>query len=64
MADQPFGSGGEHLVASGSRGVDYCHRCETERYQDEHGLTCPRCQGEVTEMVSPLEILLFWNKYL
>ena len=56
MVDQPSRSRGEHLDASGPRDVVYCHQCENEWYQDEHGLTCPRCDGEVTEIVSPLRI--------
>ncbi|RDW79586.1 hypothetical protein BP6252_04224 [Coleophoma cylindrospora] len=43
-----------HLDASGSREVVFCHQCEYEWYKDDGpGLKCPRCQGEVTEIVSP-----------
>ena len=45
---------GRHLDASGSREVVYCHQCENEWYQDDNGLICPRCEGEVTEIVSLL----------
>jgi Zn finger protein HypA/HybF involved in hydrogenase expression len=29
----------------------YCHQCDHEWYQDESGLVCPNCQGEITEIV-------------
>src|SRR5258708_35807035 len=51
MADQPSRPG-QHLDAAGPREVVYCHQCEHEWYQDEHGLVCPRCEGEITEIVS------------
>ncbi|TVY16046.1 putative RING finger protein, partial [Lachnellula arida] len=53
MADEPSSGGSRHLNALGPRDVVYCHQCSHEWYQDEHGLTCPRCEGEVTEIVSP-----------
>ena len=62
MADQPSRPG-RHLDAAGPREVVYCHQCEHEWYQDEYGLVCPRCEGEITEIVSyivpppPLSIL-------
>ena len=57
------GPGQRHLDASGAREVVYCHRCEHEWYQDQHGLVCPNCEGEITEIVSaslndPAELLL------
>lgn len=43
-----------HLDATQGREVIYCHACENEWYRDEHAaLECPRCQGEVTEIISP-----------
>jgi len=53
MADHPTRSGGgsRHLDASGPREVVYCHQCDNEWYQDESGLSCPRCQSEITEIV-------------
>lgn len=30
----------------------YCHACSHEWEREGHGLTCPRCYGEVTEIVS------------
>lgn len=53
MADHPPRPGGasRHLDASGPREVVYCHQCDHEWYQDEHGLVCPRCEGEITEIV-------------
>jgi Zn finger protein HypA/HybF involved in hydrogenase expression len=41
-----------HLDATGDREVVYCHACAHEWYRDEHGLICPSCQGEITEIVS------------
>lgn len=56
MADGPNasrgGGGGRHLDAAGSREVVFCHMCSHEWYQDEAGLTCPRCEGDITEIVS------------
>ncbi|CAD6443575.1 5dc06aef-1085-420f-9dbc-2f1c63fa7372 [Sclerotinia trifoliorum] len=47
-------SGGRrHLDATGPREVVYCHQCENEWYKDEHGLVCPRCEGEIIEIVDP-----------
>ncbi len=53
MADHPTrpGGGRRHLDASGPREVVYCHQCDNEWYQDESGLICPSCQGEITEIV-------------
>ncbi|KAG4024961.1 hypothetical protein MFRU_076g00080 [Monilinia fructicola] len=47
------GGGGRHLDATGSREVVFCHQCENEWYQDEHGLVCPACEGEIIEIVDP-----------
>jgi len=54
MADHPLRPGGDnrHLDASGPRAVVYCHQCDNEWYQDEHGLVCPRCDGEITEIIT------------
>lgn len=52
MDPQHGGGPGGHLDASGSREVVYCHQCDHEWYRDEHGLVCPRCDGEITEIVS------------
>ncbi|KAJ9137317.1 Ring finger domain-containing protein [Pleurostoma richardsiae] len=43
----------EHLDAFAGRDVVYCHQCENEWYQDEHGLQCPRCLSEATEIITP-----------
>ncbi|KAH8804761.1 hypothetical protein F5884DRAFT_859375 [Xylogone sp. PMI_703] len=45
--------GRRHLDASGPREVVYCYGCNNEWYNDEHGLICPSCNGEITEIVSP-----------
>lgn len=50
------GGGGGHLDATGPREVVFCHQCENEWYQDEHGLVCPACEGEVVEIVSLLKV--------
>lgn len=59
MADQdhPMSGGGTgtgtgHLDATGPREVVYCHQCDNEWHRDEHDLICPRCEGEITEIVS------------
>ncbi|KAK2728264.1 RING finger domain-containing protein [Colletotrichum kahawae] len=45
---------GGHLDAStAGRDVVYCHACSNEWWQDEHGLQCPRCDSEITEIVRP-----------
>ncbi|KAH6667250.1 hypothetical protein B0J14DRAFT_489908 [Halenospora varia] len=41
------------LDGSGSQVVVYCHRCHNEWYHDENGLTCPRCESEITEIITP-----------
>ncbi|KAF6828383.1 RING finger domain-containing protein [Colletotrichum plurivorum] len=46
-------SRGGHLDATAGREVVYCHACSHEWWQDEHGLQCPRCDSEITEIVSP-----------
>ncbi|KAH7313088.1 hypothetical protein BKA65DRAFT_412168, partial [Rhexocercosporidium sp. MPI-PUGE-AT-0058] len=55
MADDPRGyaSQAPRLDASGPREVVFCHQCEHEWYQDQAGLVCPRCEGEITEIVTP-----------
>jgi hypothetical protein len=40
-----------HLDATGDREVVYCHSCSHEWYRDEHGLECPECGGDITEVV-------------
>lgn len=50
------GGGGRHLDATGPREVVFCHQCENEWYQDEHGLICPACEGEIIEVVSLLKL--------
>ncbi|KAH7242493.1 hypothetical protein BKA59DRAFT_457071 [Fusarium tricinctum] len=42
-----------HLDATTGRDVVYCHACAGEWYRDENGLTCPECQGEITEIIDP-----------
>ncbi|KAK5112376.1 hypothetical protein LTR62_004339 [Meristemomyces frigidus] len=33
------------------RDMVFCHECENEWYRDEHGLTCPECQSDFTEII-------------
>lgn len=40
-----------HLDATTSREAVYCHACANEWYRDEHGLICPDCESDVTEIV-------------
>lgn len=35
-----------------NRELVFCHQCENEWYRDEHGLVCPECTSEFTEVVS------------
>ncbi|KAG6017146.1 hypothetical protein E4U43_002205 [Claviceps pusilla] len=51
MASQ--GSRGRHLDAGAGREVVYCHACSHEWFRDDHGLDCPRCESDITEIISP-----------
>ncbi|TVY81569.1 putative RING finger protein [Lachnellula suecica] len=55
MADDPTtrGGGNRHLDASGEREVVFCHLCAEEWYRDEHGLPCPACGSDITEIITP-----------
>ncbi|KAI9693162.1 MAG: hypothetical protein M1822_005158 [Bathelium mastoideum] len=33
------------------RDMVFCHQCENEWYRDEHGLICPQCHSEFTEII-------------
>lgn len=54
MADRqpPRPASAARLDAAGERQVLYCHQCTYEWYQNEQGLKCPVCEGEIVEMVS------------
>ncbi|KAL3418396.1 hypothetical protein PVAG01_10112 [Phlyctema vagabunda] len=41
------------LDATGPREVVFCHQCSNEWHRDTHGLTCPRCESEITEIINP-----------
>ncbi|KAL7926304.1 hypothetical protein ACQKWADRAFT_179728 [Trichoderma austrokoningii] len=41
-----------HLEATASREVVYCHACSNEWYRADHGLICPDCNSEATEIIS------------
>lgn len=43
---------GQSLDAFSGRDVVFCHACENEWFQDQHGLVCPRCHSEATEIVT------------
>lgn len=51
MSFSPFSDRPRHLDLTGDREVVYCHNCANEWYNDEHGLECPRCHGEICEIV-------------
>ncbi|KAH7084240.1 hypothetical protein FB567DRAFT_77991 [Paraphoma chrysanthemicola] len=36
---------------SGRRDMMFCHECADEWYRDEHGLTCPECGSDFTEII-------------
>jgi E3 ubiquitin-protein ligase RNF115/126 len=33
------------------RDMVYCHQCENEWFRDEHGLECPECHSDFTEII-------------
>ncbi|KAF2713095.1 hypothetical protein K504DRAFT_472560 [Pleomassaria siparia CBS 279.74] len=35
----------------GRRDMMFCHECHDEWYRDEHGLTCPECHSDFTEII-------------
>ncbi|KEY70897.1 hypothetical protein S7711_00740 [Stachybotrys chartarum IBT 7711] len=43
----------DHLDAASGREVVYCHQCRDEWYRVDHGLICPSCESEATEIISP-----------
>lgn len=52
MDTQNLPPGGfRQLDATAGREVVYCHACQNEWYRDEHGIVCPRCESEATEIV-------------
>lgn len=54
MADHSSGNSRiTHLDATGPQSVVYCHQCEQEWWEDEYGLECPYCEGNITEIVTP-----------
>lgn len=36
---------------SSNRDTMFCHECQDEWYRDEHGLTCPECGSDFTEII-------------
>lgn len=59
MDDQRTVPGHDRLDATAGRDVVYCHQCENEWYRDTHGIICPRCDSEATEIVSGPKLLYF-----
>ncbi|KAH7133506.1 hypothetical protein EDB81DRAFT_695013 [Dactylonectria macrodidyma] len=53
MASQNAAGDVRHLDATAGRDVVFCHACEYEWYRDQQGLTCPRCLGDITEIIEP-----------
>ncbi|KAH8172708.1 ring finger domain-containing protein [Sarocladium implicatum] len=45
----------QHLDATADREVVFCHSCSFEWYNQDHGLQCPRCHSEITEVINPSE---------
>lgn len=39
----------------------YCHACQNEWLQDDHGLQCPNCRSDVVEIVSLSQVLQICN---
>jgi len=37
---------------TGRREMMFCHECHDEWYRDQHGIICPECDSEFTEIVS------------
>ncbi|KAF2684066.1 hypothetical protein K458DRAFT_367492 [Lentithecium fluviatile CBS 122367] len=37
--------------SAGRREMMYCHECHDEWYRDEHGIICPECDSEFTEII-------------
>jgi Zn finger protein HypA/HybF involved in hydrogenase expression len=52
-------SNGQHLDATAGREVVFCHSCSYEWFRDEQGLVCPRCQSEISELVSLFAIYAY-----
>ncbi|CAM1511158.1 Fc.00g086710.m01.CDS01 [Cosmosporella sp. VM-42] len=46
-----FGDNHGHLDATTDREVVFCHACSHEWYRDEHGLECPECHSDATEII-------------
>jgi E3 ubiquitin-protein ligase RNF115/126 len=46
------GNSGVPNTTPGRRDMMFCHECADEWYRDEHGLTCPECHSDFTEIVS------------
>jgi hypothetical protein len=40
-----------HLEAVEGKEIVFCHMCNSQWYRDQHGLICPVCEGEITEIV-------------
>jgi len=49
-----------YLQAEAGREIVFCHMCESQWWRDEHGLVCPGCEGEITEIVRCPPWVLKW----
>ncbi|KAJ4289095.1 hypothetical protein N0V90_011437 [Kalmusia sp. IMI 367209] len=38
-------------ASAGRREMMFCHECHDEWYRDEHGIICPECDSEFTEII-------------
>lgn len=45
------GNFNRHLEAGEGKEIVFCHMCNSQWYRDQHGLICPVCEGEITEIV-------------
>ncbi|KAF9874802.1 putative ankyrin repeat protein [Colletotrichum karsti] len=53
QAEMDYATRGGHLDATTGREVVFCHACSHEWWKEDHGLHCPRCESDITEIVSP-----------
>ncbi|ENI02008.1 hypothetical protein COCC4DRAFT_202787 [Bipolaris maydis ATCC 48331] len=52
IMDQSSGENAQsHTQRPGHRDMMFCHECADEWYRDEHGLSCPECGSDFTEII-------------
>ncbi|KAF2193201.1 hypothetical protein K469DRAFT_552121 [Zopfia rhizophila CBS 207.26] len=49
--DQSDRESSQRAQTPAHRDMMYCHECHDEWYRDEHGLTCPECGSDFTEII-------------